>query len=337
MVSLYLDMRPDEHGRDHFRPFVRKEFARSLRTFNGGPAARASLEQDVAEIYRYLDGVDRAASGVALFTCSGAGLFEPIVLEAPVDAHLLHVSSQPHLYPLARLADAYPSYAVLLADTHSARIIVVSGNAVRHTATIDSPKTKRHKMGGAAQARYQRHVENFHLLHVKEVIDVLTRLMRDEGITSLIVAGDEVIVPLLQDQLPADIASRSVGVLRLDVRTPEREVLEATIPVMRRRDADTDREQVDALLDAYRAGGRAVVGVSATRRALTLGQVDQLVITAAPETIQVPQAATNGAKERAAEELVIKAHQTGASVRFVEDLSLLAAAGGVGAFLRFRL
>lgn len=138
-------------------------------------------------------------------------------------------------------------------------------------------------------------------------------------------------------ELPADIAARKVGILRLDVQASDREVLDASLPLMRERDADTDREQVGAMLDACRAGGRAVVGVPATRRALTLGQVAQLVITATPRTIEAPLISTNGARERTADELVVKARQTGASVRFIEDPSLLAAAGGVGAFLRFRL
>jgi peptide chain release factor subunit 1 len=316
---------------------VRNELARRVRAFTGSLAARASLDDDISAIHRYLGDVDRRANGAALFACSGAGRFEPFTFEAPLAEHLVHIGPQPHLYPLARLLDSYPRYVVLLADTHTARIIVVSGHAVCHTERIDNPKTKRHKMGGCSQARYQRHVDNLHLLHAKEAADALTRIVRDEAIPSLIVAGDEVILPLLRDQLPADVDTRIVVVLRLDVRTPDSEVLDATLPVMRAKDADADREQVDALLGESQASGRAVVGVPATRRALDLGQVDELVITAEPTTIRVPRPTTNGAKERAADELVVKARQTGATVRFVEETSLLARAGGVGAFLRFRL
>ena len=37
------------------------------------------------------------------------------------------------------------------------------------------------------------------------------------------------------------------------------------------------------------------------------------------------------------DELVVKASQTAAKIRFVEDAALLAAVGGVGAFLRFKV
>jgi peptide subunit release factor 1 (eRF1) len=41
-------------------------------------------------------------------------------------------------------------------------------------------------------------------------------------------------------------------------------------------------------------------------------------------------------EERTADELVAKARQTAARIHFIEDASLLAPVGGVGALLRFR-
>ena len=55
-----------------------------------------------------------------------------------------------------------------------------------------------------------------------------------------------------------------------------------------------------------------------------MGQVDELVITASPE---VP----------AGNELIVKARQTAAKIRFIEDASLLAGIGGAGARLRFKV
>ena len=71
--------------------------------------------------------------------------------------------------------------------------------------------------------------------------------------------------------------------------------------------------------------------------------MDELLITAIPDTIDsaARKGATDGdersAEERAADELVVKANQTAAKIRFIEDPALLAGVGGVGAFLRFKL
>jgi peptide subunit release factor 1 (eRF1) len=328
-VSLYLNTQPDQHGRDNFEPFLRKELQERVRTYPAEGPERESLEQDAAKIRDYVATLPASANGVAIFACSAAGVFETVELAAPIEQHALFLSTQPHLYPLARLLDQFPRYAVVVADTNLARIFVVAGHAVEATHQIANTKTRRHKMGGWAQARYQRHIENYHQQHAKEVAEALARIVRDEGVTSIVIAGDEVIVPMLKEQMPKDVAERVVDVVKLDVHSPERDILDTTLETMREKDAETDRARVDALLGAYRAGGLAVVGVEPTMKAFELGQVDELVLTARPDTIDAP--------DRAADELVIKARQTAAKIRFIEDAALLAAVGGVGAFLRFKL
>src|SRR5262245_50706456 len=285
VVSLYLDMRPNERGRDHFDPFLRKELSERLETFEASGPERRSLEQDIQKIHAYLEAIDRSANGLALFACAAADLFEALPLAAPITQHRLYISDRPHLYPLARLIDEYPRAALLLANTNSARLFVVAANAVQRVERVENVKTKRHSMGGWSQARYQRHTENFHLHHAKDVADVLTRVVRDERIASIIVAGDEVAVPLLRAQFPKDVAERIVEVVKLDVRAAEHDVLETLTHALRRKDAESDRERVQSLLGEYRADGLAVVGYKATRKALDGGQVDELVISANPETI----------------------------------------------------
>ena len=342
VISLYLNAQPDQHGRDHFEPFLRKELTERIRTFPSEGPERESLDKDAEQIRAFLSTLDASINGVAVFASSGAGVFETIELAAPIDEHRLFISSQPHLYPLARALDQYPRYAVLMADSHFSRIFVVAANTVEATAQVEGTKTRRHKMGGWSQARYQRHIENYHQQHAKEVVETLTRIVRDEGIGAIVLAGDQVAVSLITGELPKDVAARVVDIVKLDGHSAEREIVEATIETMRRNDAETDRARVDELLGAYRADGLAVVGVEETLRALELGQVDELVIAATPDTIDPGQRdeAPNDERspaERTADELIAKTRQTAATIRFIEDPALLASVGGVGAFLRFKL
>jgi peptide subunit release factor 1 (eRF1) len=329
VVSLYLNLQPNERGRDRFEPFLKKELAERMRTYPASGPERESLDKDAEQIRASVADVDPALNGLALFACSGADLFEAIPLAAGVDTHRLYISHQPHLYPLARILGTSPRYLALLADTNSARIFVFAATGVERVAQIDGIKTKRTKIGGSAQARYQRHTENFHLHHAKEVVDVVTRLVRDEGIEQIVVAGDEVIVPLLREQLPKDVADRIVDVVKLDIRAPQREILDTTLAALREKDAQTDSERVEALLDAYRAGGLACVGAEQVRKAFVLGQVDELMIAGTPDVIEGP--------DGTADELVAQAAKTSAKVSVIENASLLQPVGGVGAFLRFKL
>jgi peptide subunit release factor 1 (eRF1) len=347
VISLYLNLQPNEHGRDQFEPFLRKELADRVSTFPASGPERDSLTRDADRIRDYVGSVDPAVNGLALFASSGADLFEAIPLAAPVDEHRLYVSSLPHLYPLARLLDQYPRYAALVADTHSARIFVFAANSVERTEQIENTKTKHHKRGGWSQARYQRHTENFHVHHVKEVVETLARIVRDDAIQTVLVSGDDVVRPLLREHMPKEIADRVLETESLDIRTPLHEVLSTTMTTLREQDATTDRERVDELIGAYRGSGLACVGIEAVRRAFELGQVDELIVPASPQTIAGAAANTGVGEnadvaertpeERAADELVVQARNTSAKIRFIEDASLLAPIGGVGAFLRFKL
>jgi peptide subunit release factor 1 (eRF1) len=145
-----------------------------------------------------------------------------------------------------------------------------------------------------------------------------------------------------------------VDVIKLEQHASADAVLEATLDALRTKDAETDAERVNEMLDAWRAGGLAVAGPAAALEALQLGQVDELLITSTPESLKpqtpakVPIASGPLHVESSApapevprlvlaDELVTRAQQTGARVRVIEDPALLESVGGVGAMLRFRL
>src|SRR5438067_208040 len=102
VISLYLNTQPNEHGRDNFQTFVRKELKARASTYAPGSMERDTLDRDMERIAAYLgSGVRPSANGVAIFACNAAGLFETIQLDAPLDGHWLYIGDQPHLYPLA--------------------------------------------------------------------------------------------------------------------------------------------------------------------------------------------------------------------------------------------
>lgn len=366
VVSLYLNTQPNEVGRDNFQAFVRKELKARALTYPARSPEREMLERDMERIARFLENdIQPSANGVAIFACDAGELFETVQLNAPLDDHWLYIGDQPHLYPLARLAAQFPRYAVVLADTQRTRILVMSDGGVATDNAIDGVKTRRTSQGGWSQARYQRHIENYHLLHIKEVVAALEKIVTNEGIDRIVIAGDVVVLPLLREQMPKALAEKVVDELSLSSEAPQDAVIKATLESLRRVDQDSDRAKVDAAVGAYRAGGLGVVGPDATLLALTNGQVDELLLTASlanlkdlqasraaamaiandagiAEPAVEPSAAGEPARAdmgtvRLADELVTKAHQTAARVCFIEDPALLEPFGGVAATLRYRI
>ena len=329
VISLYLNLQADQHGKDNYQPFVRKELPARVAGYPAGSEARESLDKDVARIEQYLaNEVAPSANGLALFACAGLEFFEAVSLEAPMPSHRLSVAPEPHLYPLELLLDQHPPHAVVLADAHSARIFVFAQGAAVRNATVEArEKIKRSSAGGWSQMRYQRHMDEIQAEHARELVSVLDRMVRDEGIAHVIIAGDDINTALIRGEMGKELTAKLVDVLKLETRTPEQDVMRAAAEALRRHDANTDLEAVEQVIGDYQAGGLGVVGRDDVLAALERGQVSELLLTATAA----------GGAELLADQLVAKARQTSATMRFIEDPALLEAAGGVAAALRYRL
>ena len=351
VLSLYLDGRADEHGRQNFATFVRKRLAERTRIFPPRTPERESFDLDVVRIVGYLeDELRSAAQGIAIFACSDANFFEVGQFNAPFEHHRLFVSDRPHLYPLARLIDQYRRYAVVLADTNSAHIFVFASGKIVERKELHNVKT----IGDMTQSKYQRHLENYHLHHAKEVIENLERTVRDEAIAQVILAGDEeTVIPLLREQMPKELSGKVIDVLSLGIDTPEHELLQASLAAYRRYNSLNDMQKVERLIDEYQANGLAVTGVVDTLAAVSNGQVEELLIAATASGLQYDEAEARKVltayvslgeppatldQRTIADEMVRRAIQlSSARISFVEDSSELEKVGGVGALLRYRV
>jgi peptide chain release factor subunit 1 len=266
----------------------------------------------------------------------------------------MFVFDRPHVYPLARLIDTYPKYAVVLADTNRAQIFVFAAGKNVEEQSTQNVKTKRTSVGGWSQARFQRHQENYHLQHAKEVVENLERIVREEEIEHVIFAGDdETVIPLLREQLPKTLEEKIIDVLSLSIDTPEHEVLEESLQASRVHDSLSDQQKVERLLGEYRGDNLAVAGVPETLAALSNGQCEELLIGASVEGLKYDDEEVKkvltlyGVDEEllekleprvVADELVRRASQLSAArVTFIEDQQRLDQVGGVGAFLRYRI
>jgi len=355
VVSLYLDARVNEHGKRNFLPFVRKQLSERVKTYPLQSEERASIEEDFVRIMRYLEeGIREPTQGVALFACSALDdYFQVGQFDVPFERNRLMVEDRPHLYPLARLIEQYRHYAVVLADTNRAQIFVFSAGRAVEQDEIENLKTNRSQVGGWSQARYQRHIENYHLHHAKEVVDTLERTVREEKLEHVILAGDEaVVIPLLREQMPKELEEKIIDVISLGIDTPEHELLEESLTAFQRHDSLTDMQKVEQMLGQFRGDNLAVAGVPDTLAALSNGQVEEMLLVASADGLKYDEEEVRkvlkvyGADDipetldqrAVADELIRRANQlSSAKVTFVEDTTRLEQVGGVGALLRYRI
>jgi len=183
---------------------------------------------------------------------------------------------------------------------------------------------------------------------------MLEKIVQDEKIEHIILAGDEaVVIPLLREQMPKTIEEKVIDALSLGIDTPEHELIEETLTAFQRHDSLTDMEKVQRLLNEYRADDLGVAGVPETLAALSNGQVEEMLIAAKIESIQYDEEEVKKVLElyraeeplpdeldqqSVADELVKRANTlSSATVTFIEDSTRLEMLGGVGGFLRYRI
>ena len=355
-VSLYLDARVNENGKRNLLPIVRKQLNERAKSYDNGTSEQENFEKDSARIINYLEtGVPTTAQGLAIFACSAAGdYFEAGEFDAPFERNRLFVSERPHVYPLARLIDRYRRFAVLLADTNRARIFVFAVGKTVEEQTVQNVKTKRTSVGGWSQARYQRHEENYHLHHVKEVVQMLERVVSEEEVENVILSGDETtVIPLIREQLPQALSDKVIDALSFGIDTPEHELFDESLKAFHRYDSLSDMEKLERLLNEYRADDLGVAGVPDTLAALSNGQVEEMLIVSTPDKLAYDEEEVKKVlklyepdgelpaeldQRTVADELVRRASLlSSARVTFIEDDARLQQVGGVGALLRYRI
>lgn len=359
VVSLFLDTGPDGRGRPNFPTFLKKAFSERLRSFPDRSDARPLLERDRDRILDHLaDHLDTAARGVAIYASVADDLWETHAFAEPFDENRLVVGPVPHLYPLVKLADQSPLYAVCVADVQEARIVVCGLGEVLTEEDFEGPEPiDRTRVAGWAEVRYQSRVEDHIHKNAREIAEKLGEVVeRNPDVDYVILAGDEVILGELRSVLPPAVQEKVIDEERIPVEASAHEILRKTIAVVRDVEAKDSRRLADTVIDRFRAGGLAVAGLDPTIEALNMENVDRLLLVesfnggskgwqcAGCRVLgrgDVPDACPfcdEPVPERVdlRDAMVRRAERTGRAVEIVEGEHELERLDGVGALLRFR-
>ena len=332
VISAYLDMRPQETGEN---PAVRsglivlKDRLREIEaTFWPRGAAFDSVRADAARIERYLDEeAPSSAQGLALFACAARNLFDAVAAGVSFENQVTS-APVPDLFQLARLLDEQETAVVAVVDTNTARLFVTRTGFLDEVGGPDDKNTKYYRkvsLGGLNEARYQRHADERRAEVAREAAAELQRVVQDEGAARVILAGDEVAIPLLRAALSPRVDALVQDVLRLHIRAPRNEVAAEIEPILAGLEAEEEQARADQLIGAIRGSGLGVAGAEPTGRALEHGQVDVLLL---DPTAELDEAMRG--------EFVRLAVATGATVEIVENYEPFRQLGGVGALLRYR-
>jgi peptide chain release factor subunit 1 len=283
VVSVYLNTQwRDQHQRERAATFLRDHFRQAELLTPETPEAQASLTADLARLAdwaeRLLQGTaDAPSPGRAAFACSGADLWVELPAPVPFEDEFV-IADGPALRQLARLDEDYTNALVVMVDSHVARICeVVLGGFLSETE-FSREFPGRHKQGGWAQMRYQRHVKEHMDRHHKEVADYLTAYLTAHPKTSIILSGQSDILSNFRHFLSTPVQQQIIDTVRLDMREAPDRIVEAAQEVLQRHEREEEREAVERLLNRAASGGLAVVGMQRTLAAVNQGRIHQLIM-----------------------------------------------------------
>lgn len=272
-VTVCLDWRPD--GTNPANRPARRQFDeeadRLLAGLDAHSPAHDSVAPDIERIRTFLDEeMPAEAQGAYVVTCHARGVFEALPLGLPLPTQL-HTAPTPSLGPLSRLADDHPTYAVLVADQRDATLYLIDQGTPRFDVEVEGTDFPRHQsQGGWSQKRYQTRADERIAHFATSVAEETRRTLSEIDAKALIIGGDEVITPALQNAFHQTVRARVVATIPIDIRSTPRQVIDATLPLAERAEREREAATIERLREA--------IGADAVMTALQTGQVMLLVL-----------------------------------------------------------
>ncbi|HEV7584291.1 MAG TPA: hypothetical protein VGO14_00785 [Solirubrobacteraceae bacterium] len=223
-------------------------------------AVRLSLRDDIERIGEFVDGRVFKSGTLAIFSCSGAGVFEAIGLPRPVRERIT-VDATAATRPMTAVLDEYKRCCAAMVDREVAFAWELYVGEVRETGGL--PGEQRRGAGHAVNERRDDHrAEELEKRHFREVAGALDELFRARGYDVLVLGGHEDELPRFVAMLSRSLRERVVGTFPADHLTIRpamaRERAEA---ILRRHEQAEHKRMVADVLGSAAAGGRAAVGL----------------------------------------------------------------------------
>ena len=342
VLSLYLDVDPRGRTVDQYRLAMRH----LLESIDGhaNKEDRARIERFVEKEY------DRQGRGLVLFSCQSEDLWHAFPLMTPV-SDTVFTGVRPYIKPLSDILDTYGRYGVVLVDKEGGRIFVFNLGALEGVTDVVGEDVKRHKQGGWASARFQRHEDEAAYRNLKEAAEITAELVRSGQTRRLILAGTDANVAQFTSLLPKQAQQSIVATFNADVTASPSEIGERSLALIREVDATRKTQLVERLITTASKGGPATLGLANTLAAGFAGRVYHLLLDesyAAPAVrcdncgyVGVEDASVCPLCEAdlrvlpdAADSLVRWAMTQDLEVTFLHD-DALRETGHIGAFLRY--
>jgi peptide chain release factor subunit 1 len=280
IVSAYLVVQPGPEGRKMLRSET-DSLLHQVRPLandrNREHATRLSLRRDIERIADLVERGSFKAGTLAVFSCSGAGVFEVVGLPRAVRARIT-VEEIAATRPMLAVLDEYHRCCAVVVDRETADAWeLYLGEAVDLGAL---PSASSRGIGRADERRNDHKEEELEKRHFREVAAALEELFRTRAFEVLVAGGRHDELPRFLEVLSRPLRDRVVGTFAVDQHhnlnaAAGREQAEA---ILDRYTLEEHRRMVAEVLETAAAGGPSAIGLESCLWAGSVRAVQALYV-----------------------------------------------------------
>ncbi|HDN80787.1 MAG TPA: hypothetical protein ENG33_10030 [Chloroflexi bacterium] len=269
VVSLYLDVDLTKRTKEEVMLVLR------------GLLKEASAQADKADIERIRDfftlEYDWQAKGVAVFSCEKSGLWQTYSLAAPVQDGV-YVMPKPYVRSLVILKALHDRYGIALVSREQARFfLLLMGEVMEYEGVVGSIPG-RHKQGGWAQARYQRHIDERAAQQLRSAAEAFVNLYSKEKWNYIILGGTDENTNMFQEFLPSNLRELVIGSFAADMTASTREIRDEALALAQAFEKKRAASLVKEAVTKAAKGKGAAIGLDDTLNAVREGRVQVLLV-----------------------------------------------------------
>ncbi|GBD46622.1 hypothetical protein HRbin41_01451 [bacterium HR41] len=242
---------------------------------------RLSLRDDIARIEEAVARELPEPPALAIFACSGAGLFERVRLPGRVRDRAV-VDKSLWLRPLLAQLDAFHRYCVVVLDRRRAELWELFAGEFKPTAELDAEHLRKRDFAGwygLEEHRVRNRAEQLAHRHFRAVAEELEQVVRLRDIELLLVGGQEHEVRQFVRFLSPRLRARVAATFAVDLDNVDpRKLQQAAEEAARRYEEREERELVERVLAEAARGNGAVAGLDACLWAGSVGAIGLLVV-----------------------------------------------------------
>jgi peptide chain release factor subunit 1 len=330
---------------------------KELETQKSSSEVKKSVEDDLKKIQEYVnlkfsrDGVNT----LAVFSCCALKFWKVVTLQIPIQSQLI-IQSHPYYRPLSSALDQQKRFLFILIERAKARLFEIStGEILEHSDILDDvpARVKEGGFGGYDERRIERHIDDHVRKHFKHVAETADHFYKKYSTDYVILAGSETNTSEFRQFLSNDLGAKVVAVIHEEMTAAPKDILGKTMQIEKEMRQKEETQLLNQLFNEVNSGGLGIVGLDSTLRALQRGQVNQLLVQEGFErqgyqcvscmSLHTKNGSCDfcGANTDSVPDIVAEAVQDamkqGCQVKYISLAgSQLAAAGNIGAVLRFK-